>query len=320
MAELPPMQYRMLGRTGLRVSLLGLGTGGPSLFGQSTGVNQDDATRLVRRALDIGVNFIDSSPQYENSEGRLGEALDGVPRDRYVLATKFVYEREGVLADPAEVVRSVEGSLRRLRTDCIDLMQFHGLKPPHYETAIDRLMPTVLRLRDAGKFRYVGITENYREDSAHQTLTKAVIDHRVEAVMVAYNLLGPSADQALLPACRKREVGVIGMVAVRRSLSRPELLRQRLADAIAKGVVDGELLPDRVNPLGWLLQGEVESLPAAGYKFAAGHPVVATVLTGTASISHLEANAVAILGPPLPIEHMDRLRRIFGSVREPLGQ
>ena len=320
MADLSPMQYRMLGRTGLRVSLLGLGTGGPSLFGQSNGRGQDDATRLVRRALDIGVNFIDSSPAYENSEERLGEALDGVPRDRYVLATKFVYEREGVLADPAEVVRSVEGSLRRLRTDCIDLMQFHGLKPPHYEIAIDRLMPTVLKLRDAGKFRYVGITENYREDSAHKTLAKAVIDSRVEAVMVAYNLLGPSADQALLPACQEREVGVIGMVAVRRSLSRPELLRKRLSDAIAAGVVDGELLPDHENPLGWLLQGEVDSLPAAGYKFAAGHPAMATVLTGTASVSHLEANAAAILGPPLPLEHSDRLRQIFGSVREPLGQ
>ena len=320
MIDMPPMRYRTLGRTGLTVSVMGLGTGGPSLFGQSTGVGEPDAKQLVHRALDLGINFFDTSPLYEESEQRLGRALKGVCRDSYVLASKFGYEREGEMVGPQEVARSVDNSLQQLGTDYLDLMQFHGLKPPDFDAAMERLMPTVSRLRDQGKFRFVGVTENYCEDHDHETIGRAVADGRFEAAMVAYNLLGPSADQQLLPACHRQAVGVIGMVAVRRSLSRPDILRQRLDDAIDRGVVDGELVPDRQFPLNWLLRGEVESLPAAGYKFAAAQPAIATVLTGTSSLSHLEANVAAVLGPSLPRQHVERLRALFGNVREPLGQ
>ena len=83
------MLYRTLGRTGLRVSLLGIGTGGPSNFGQSTGVPEADIHRLVKRALDVGVNIFDTAAGYRDSEAILGRALKGVPRDGYYLATKF---------------------------------------------------------------------------------------------------------------------------------------------------------------------------------------------------------------------------------------
>ncbi|MDP6779911.1 MAG: aldo/keto reductase, partial [Candidatus Latescibacteria bacterium] len=71
--------------------------------------------------------------------------------------------------------------------------------------------------------------------------------------------------------------------------------------------------------LGWLVKGHVESLPSAGYKYAAAHPAIGTVLTGTANVDHLEENVKAILGPPLPDADMARLRSIFGDVWEPLG-
>jgi L-galactose dehydrogenase len=83
------VEYRRLGRTNLRVSILGLGSGGKSQLGQAHGMAQDQITPIVRRALDLGVNIIDTSPDYANSEALLGTALADVPRDSYVMCTKF---------------------------------------------------------------------------------------------------------------------------------------------------------------------------------------------------------------------------------------
>jgi len=146
---------------------------------------------------------------------------------------------------------------------------------------------------------------------------QALEDDLFDTMMVGYNMLSPGAEE-VLPACREKDVGVICMVAVRRGLSRPEYLLERLGEAGERGVIDRDALPAE-DPLGWLVRGHVESLPAAGYKFAAAHPAVATVLSGTASVEHLEANVRAILGPPLPEEDAARLRQVFGKVREPLG-
>ncbi len=118
--------------------------------------------------------------------------------------------------------------------------------------------------------------------------------------------------------CREKNVGVICMVAVRRALSRPEVLKERITDAKARGLIAPDVLPDD-DPLGWLIKDHVTSLPAAGYKYVAAHPAMGTVLTGTANLANLEANVEAILGPPLPEEDMARLRSIFGEVWEPLG-
>ncbi|MGD2128295.1 MAG: aldo/keto reductase, partial [Lysobacterales bacterium] len=84
------MRYRRLGRTGLEVSLLGLGSGGPNQFGQLRSVPRSQVVSLVRYALDLGVNFFDTAAAYADSEEILAEALSGVPRDRYLLASKFV--------------------------------------------------------------------------------------------------------------------------------------------------------------------------------------------------------------------------------------
>ena len=85
------MHYRTLGRTGLKVSLLSQGTGGPSQFGQNRGLLQAEQDRLIRRCLDLGINLFDTHESYGDSEAILGRALDGVPRDDYILVTKWAY-------------------------------------------------------------------------------------------------------------------------------------------------------------------------------------------------------------------------------------
>ncbi|MDE2997877.1 MAG: aldo/keto reductase [Gemmatimonadota bacterium] len=312
------MKYRTLGRTGLRVSVLGIGTGGPSQFGQNSGVSETDVSRMVRRALALGVNFFDTAAGYGESEAILGRALTGVPREDYVLATKVQVARDDWTATPEDVVVTVERSLERLRVDVIDIMQFHGVKPEDYARTIEIFLPVMARLQEQGKFRFLGVSETYSLDFRHEMFPMALADDHFDTAMVGYNMISPTAERSVLPMCREKNVGVICMVAVRRALSRPDVLAERIAYAKEKGLIERESLPD-VDPLGWLVKGHVTSLPSAAYKYVASHPAMGTVLTGTANIDHLEANVKAILGPPLPDEDVARLRDIFGAVWEPLG-
>lgn len=243
------MEYRILGRTGLQVSILGIGTGGPTQFGQKTGVPQEEINRLVGRALDLGINFFDSSAAYGESEVRLGLALEGVPRDSYFLATKFHPANKDGVVTPEAVVDSVDRSLERLKVDYVDIMQLHGVRPHQYRESIERLWPTIEHLKAQGKFRFLGITETYGDDNKHAMLPEALRDDLFDSAMVGYNMLSPTPEQVVLPMCQERQVGVICMVAVRRALSRPDVLRKNVVDAKARGLIAPDALDDD-DPLG----------------------------------------------------------------------
>src|SRR5215210_1909824 len=171
------MQYRALGRTGYRVSLVSLGTGGPSRLGQGSGVAEEDAHRVVRRALDLGINLIDTAAGYGESEAILGRALRGVPHDGLVIATKFgPYDGEGVRADAGDLTRSLERSLQRLGREAVDLFLLHGVMPASYREVMDRFWPEMERAKAAGKVRFLGITERFFADPDHQMLETALAD------------------------------------------------------------------------------------------------------------------------------------------------
>jgi aryl-alcohol dehydrogenase-like predicted oxidoreductase len=317
------MEYRRFGRTGLQVSLMGLGTGGPSQLGQSSGVPETEAQRTVRRALDLGINLIDTAADYRESEAILGRALAGVPRDAYVLCTKFSADRRGDTgADPLkgeqELVASVERSLQRLGTDYLDLVQLHGVLPERYVAIRDRFLPVMRRLREQGMVRFLGITESFAADPERETLRQALADDLFDTLMVGYNLLTPGPEEWVLPEALRRDAGVLVMCAVRRKIGRPE----QLAAVIADLKVRGELAPDALaddGPLDWLIHDDVDSVTSAAYRFAAGHPAVSSVLTGTANAAHLEQNVQAILGGPLPDADRRRLVALFGPIRRKLG-
>lgn len=312
------MHYRTLGRTGLKVSLLSLGTGGASAFGQPAGMEQRDQTALVRRALDLGVNLFDSSVGYGESEAILGRALNDVPREQYILATKWRYQpQEGRPADPAELVDSVERSLRRLETDHIDVMQFHGILVEEYGEVVESLYPAMIQLRDAGKVRFVGFSEQFSADPAHEVAVLALNESPGlwDTIMLKYGILNQYAAGEALPLAMEHGIGVINMAAVRAKLPDPKLLEGLIAEWKAGGKVAADALPD-ADPLEWLLRDGVGSVIEAGYRFAADHPAIATVLTGTASIDHLEANAAAIEEPRLPEPDNARLRELFGHIAE----
>ncbi len=312
------MKYRMLGRTGLRVSLVSLGSGGPSRLGQNTGVPEPEAHRLLHTALDIGINLIDTASGYGQSEEILGRALKTVDRNRYYIATKTRPVKDNRILTASKLTHQVETSLKRLQLETIDIFQFHGVQSNEYDGVRDSLVSTAQKLKSQGKIRFIGITEMYFQDGDHQVLQRAVKDNLFDTVMVGYNLLNQTAEKTVFPLCDAHKVGVLIMIAVRRALSRVEVLEKTIADLKKKDVIPRDELPDK-NPLGWLVKDGVESVTAAAYKFAAASKAVSTVITGTSKLSHLRSNVDAILGPPLPSDDMARLNGIFGHISESLG-
>lgn len=306
------MQYRPLGASGIEVSLMSLGTGGPSQFGQKSGVDDAGRKRLVDRALELGVNFFDTSEQYGESEAMLGRALAGVPRDKYHLATKWSYRPGGEIAEPQALVESVERSLKLLNTDVIDVMQFHGILPDDYDLVMERFVPTMLKLRDQGKFRLLGFTEMMTQDPKHGIPERALKEHPDiwQVVMLKYGILNQWAAKEVLPLAEKHGIGILNMAPVRLTLTR-ESNRKALWDEWRQdGTIDISEL-DENDPFGWLVKDDVESVIDAGYRFAAMNPGISTVISGTSSVEHLEANARSLSAGTLPETDHTRLVEIF---------
>lgn len=311
------MQYRPLGKTGIRASLAAFGTGGPSQFGQRKGLAQAEQTALVRRCLDLGVNLFDTHAAYGDSERILGEALRGIPRQSYHLITKWAHHGGGDLPDPAALVASVHRSLRRLQTDHIDIMMIHGILSHEYHAVFDRYAPALDRLREQGKIRSKGFSTRYIADPAQEIVPVALRSHPNfwDVVMLKYGILNQWAARESLPLAIQHNVGVLNMASVRIKLPNPALLERLIADWKAKGYISPDSLPDR-DPLGWLIRGDVDSVISAAYKFAADHPAISSVITGTSTIPHLEANIAALERPHLPPEDAARIRRLFGDIAE----
>ena len=307
------MNYTNLGNTGLRVSVVGLGCGGPSRLGQRAGKTADDSVRLVRKALDLGVNFLDTAENY-GTEEIVGTAIREVPRDSVVVSTKKIMPEPGD-PDPAGTMRAgVEASLKRLGTDYVDVFHLHGVGDARYDFAAGVMAPVLTELREAGKIRAVGITEEFPANPRHQMLQRGLRDPWWDVVMVGFNLLNPSARRSVFPLTLEKDVGTLVMFAVRRALSQPtrldKLLREMERDAIVTPGAD----------IGFLTEnGCAGSLTEAAYRFCVHEPGADVVLTGTGDEGHLEANIAAALKPPLPSEALERLETLFGDVDSVTG-
>ena len=312
------MEYRRLGRTDLRVSLASLGTGGPSKMGQDRGATLDDARRLVRRALGHGINFFDTAASYGDSEVLLGHGLAGVPRDDFIVATKYSPAAEGQLISPEAVQASIDRSLDRLGLDYIDVLQAHGVEPKRYDGIVAEHLPVLLEAQRAGKVRFLGVTEQGHADVRHDMFKRMACDGHFDTVMTGYNLLHQTAEQDVLEAAQAADIGVIVMIAVRRTMANPERLREVIAELKAQGHLAAESLPAD-DPLGWLVHGDVESVPEAAYRYVLEPSAVSTVLTGTANPDHLDENVAAMARGPLPARDRARLRELFGGLALGLG-
>lgn len=307
------MEYTILGRSGLKSSVAGLGCGGPSRLGLKNNKTEKESIALVRQALDLGVNFLDTAEVY-GTEEIVGKAIGAVPRDRIIISTKKAFPLADS-SDPAgEVRKSLEQSLRRLRTDYIDIYHAHGVEPADYAYASTKLLPVLLRMREEGKIRFVGITEAFVEDSTHRMLQEALMDDSWDVIMVGFNMLNQSARNRVLSKTLDENVGTLVMFAVRRALSRPERLREVWADLTKKGLVDRNSCNPE-DPLDFLIRdGKASTVVEAAYRFCRHEPGVHVVLSGTGSADHLKANIESLTKPPLPGTATEKLKEMFARV------
>ena len=294
------MEYVTLGRTGLKVSVAGLGCGGFSRLGLGTGKSEAEAAALVRQALDLGVNLLDTAAVY-GTEPVIGRAIKTIPRESVVIATKaWVPHRDGLSA-AQRAVTSLENSLRQLDTDYIDIFQLHGVSPERYDEAIEMIAPVLLKEREKGKLKYLGVTEAGSSDPEHAMVARAVEDGVWDVVMVAFHMMHQNARTQVFPHTVANRIGTLLMFAVRNIFSKPERLAAELRQLTAKGRLP-RWLADAPNPLGFLLhEGGARTITEAAYRFVRHEPGVDVVLFGTGDPDHLRSNIAALLAPPLPL-------------------
>jgi L-galactose dehydrogenase len=304
------VQYTTLGRSGLTVSRVGLGCGGPSRLGQAYGESPEASKRVIRRALELGITLFDTAESY-GTEAVLGEALaEAGASERVVVSTKkgvWDWNRKQ-LCTPREMLEGIDASLERLKRDRIEIFHLHGLGAEHVEYALGEILPVLREAQASGKILHLAVSEAFIGDTRHSMFQRVLPEDLFDVVMVGFNLLNPSARHSVLPLTRARRVGTLIMFAVRRALTNAAHLRGILDALTAEGrLAQGAL--DSTAPLGFL--GDVRD---AAYRFCMHEPGADVVLTGTGSVEHLEQNVKSLDGGALPAELNERLAQLFGHI------
>jgi aryl-alcohol dehydrogenase-like predicted oxidoreductase len=293
------MRYRVLGGTGITVSVHCLGA---MMFGKVGNPDHDDCVRIVHSALDQGVNFVDTADMYSagESETIVGKALKD-RRDDVVLATKVHFQmgddRNHGGNSRRWIVREVEASLKRLRTDWIDLYQIHR---PDYTTDIEETLSTLTDLVHQGKIRTFGCSTFPPEETVnayHVAERRGLMRFRTE--QPPYSLLSRGIEKNVLPICQRYDMGVLvwgplasGFLSGRHRKGQPVEMTGRagisphrfdpeLPSTVAKLDVV-EKLVDVANDVGC-------TLPELAMAFAVTHPAVTSAIIGPRTMDQLDS-------------------------------
>jgi aryl-alcohol dehydrogenase-like predicted oxidoreductase len=312
------MQKRRLGRTGLEVSVLGYGAGAVGgLFTKGAAADQE---RAIARAVELGINYIDTAALYGNgeSERNLGRVL-GKLKPNVVLGTKFRLKAADRANVADAVARSVDESLKRLNRDHVDLLQLHNPLVARdaddhmdVEIALNEVVPALHKLQKAGKTRFIGFS-GVGEPAA---ILKAVDSKAFDTVQVVYNALNPSAGGPmpkgapgldygrLLDRAKAADMGTI----IIRALAGGALSGTEARHPLAMQAVDpigsapnfaGDVArAKQLEPL--VKDGTASSLVELAQRFVIAHPAVSTMLVGYSTLDQLEQAAAAVAKGPLP--------------------
>jgi aryl-alcohol dehydrogenase-like predicted oxidoreductase len=315
------MEHRLLGRTGLKVSVLGFGCG--FVGGLIARGTLHERKGAVARALDLGINYFDTAPFYGDSEEHLGETLAALRRQgSAIVGTK-------VMVSPAQpdsfreaITASVQASLRRLRTEHIELLQLHNcvglghvaaMRPYSLEPrqVLNEVLPVFQDLRKRGLVRHLGFSGVGSTGALHEVIASGGFD----TVQAVYNLLNPSGEEALpagsvaqdyqrlLHACERHGVGVIAIRILAGGALSGTAQRHPVANPTVDPLGSGASYDDDVRSgqgfLALVRDGHSASLVEAAVRYAIASPRIATALVGISSLEQLEEAGAALARGPL---------------------
>ena len=305
------MDYRPLGNTGLDVSVAGLGCGGNSRLGLGRGASVEECVAVVRTAIDLGVNFLDTAEAY-GTEEIVGAAVRSHDRAKLVISTKAIFRSGDETAET--VTRKVEASLKRLGLDYVDIFHVHAVGPEAYAHHRDVLAPALMKLTEQGKVRHIGITETGPRDPEQKMLAKAIHEAPWEVIMLAYSLVNQGARRGVFPVTKRRGIGTLLMFVVRNIFSNDAYRRDVFAKLVEQGLLDASIVASG-DPLAFLVaEGGAESITDAAYRYARHEQGADVILFGTGNKDHVRANVESILRPALPAPVIERLHATFGHL------
>ena len=312
------MEYRALGRTGLRVSALGFGCG--DVGGLMVRGAPADREHAVARAIELGINYFDTAPSYGagESEKNLGQVLRAL-RPSVIVGTKWRLAAPDLADVPEAVARSVETSLARLGLERVDLFHLHNLigrvgdeRPLGVARVLDAVVPAVRRLQEQGKVRFLGVTASGETGALHRVIASGAVD----TAQVVFNLLNPSGAYAvpvgfpaqdydrLLVLAREQGVGTIGIRVLAGGALSGRMERHPTAIPSVAPIASGPDYAADVARAGQLqplvAKGLAGSLVEAALRFAITGDALSTVLIGCSDLSHLEQAVAAVDKGPLP--------------------
>jgi aryl-alcohol dehydrogenase-like predicted oxidoreductase len=298
------MEHRILGRTGVKVSPLCLGA---MMFGAWGNPDHDESIRIIHRALDAGINFIDTADVYSQGESEeiVGKALAGGRRDDVILATKF----HGAMGDDPNqqgssrrwIIREVENSLRRLNTDWIDLYQVHR---PRTDTDVEETLSALSDLVHAGKVRYIGSSTFPASQIVEaQWVARERNLQRFVCEQPPYSMLVRGIEADVLPTCARHGMGVIPWSPLaggwlsgrwRKDAETPRSTRaERLPQRYDLSLPGNQRKLEAADALARLAEEEGMSLIELAIAFVINHPAVTAAIIGPRTMEQLESQLTA---------------------------
>lgn len=310
------MKYKILGKTGLRVSTVGLGT--MVHAGHFGPMKDEESLSAIDTALELGVNFIDTSDAYGAgyAETLLGNALKG-RRDKVIIATKGGNVMTGPnrgkrIFTPDYIDGVLHESLKRLKTDYIDLYQLHN---PNVEV-IERgeVWQVIERAKQAGKIRHYGVSINTMEEGI-----AAVRDGRSETIQVEYNLLAQEPADAFFAPAQAANIGIIARVPLKRGILTGKLTaadEQRFqGEDVRARSFKGEAFRKelaKAEQLRFLVHGPVKNMVQAAIAFCVAHPAVSIAIPGARNAAQMRENAAGA-DVELPPEDLEKVAELWKS-------
>lgn len=291
------MKYRTLGKTGLKASVIGIGTW--QLGGEwAKDFTQDEVDAMFKRGGELGINFVDTAECYGDhvSESLVGGAIRGNRKD-WIVATKFGHVFHGNFnrtdeRTAGDAVKQFEKSLAALKTDYVDILQYHSVRNSEFDDP--ELQAALIKLKQQGKVRFIGSSIS-PPDNLHQV--ENAPNAQVDTIQVLYNRLDRKAEQAVLAACQRLNLGVLARVPLASGLLSGKYKpgthfpendvrnASRKPDAAEKLKEVEKIAREEVPP----------GVPMARWALAwcLKHPAVSLVIPGCKSVEQVEENARA---------------------------